>query len=614
MLSVATGNLVLTRHDEVIAAQGQHRSLVSTYNSRAELNGRTAFQFSFEQRLVLGSGTPNSTHHQISRISADGTQTTFTYDSSDGLYHTTDGSGAHDTLEYRSNDALPWVYTEGSSRYQEHYDANGLLVQISDLDHDGITTLTYVDGKVSTITDASNQVTTLVYSNGRVSAVNTTTHDGQGNTIEATQVKYEYDAHNRLHKVHIDLTPENQSDNQVYSTTYTYDGNSERIASITQSDGSTVAYRYDSLQRLERQIVGTGSDQRVTRYVYGTQQTEIIHVINSNTDSGPRTLVQYDSQHRITEITTPADINGLTSTTSYTYDSDDNVIAVTDAAGSTISRRYDADGNMIEEQNELGETVTFQYDNQNRLIEQTHYKDRDSDGINGSATPNNGSSQHFIYDQNGLRFTVSHTGQVNESRYNELGQMTQSWGYTAHYTGTHMTLADLLSWSHDHRDALTQRSEHRYDFRGQLRQTTHFTELNDDGSPIRESGLTQHFTYDLHGQLLKSIDAKGNETTYTYDGMGRLLTTVNAKAQTASNVTYDDANQRVITAHLGDLHTVTVTNSAGVVTSRQQVEASTQSSDGTTHYLYDTLGRQVVVTDPSGISQYTLYDDLNRKY
>lgn len=50
----------------------------------------------------------------------------------------------------------------------------------------------------------------------------------------------------------MDLSPEDNStaDGRVFTTTYTYDGASKRIASITQSDGAKLSFSYYSDARI----------------------------------------------------------------------------------------------------------------------------------------------------------------------------------------------------------------------------------------------------------------------------------------------------------------------------------------------------------------------------
>ncbi len=47
----------------------------------------------------------------------------------------------------------------------------------------------------------------------------------------------------------MDLSPEDNSiaDGRVYTTTYGYDGSSTRIASISESDGTRVAFTYQQI-------------------------------------------------------------------------------------------------------------------------------------------------------------------------------------------------------------------------------------------------------------------------------------------------------------------------------------------------------------------------------
>jgi YD repeat-containing protein len=50
----------------------------------------------------------------------------------------------------------------------------------------------------------------------------------------------------------VDLSPEDNSiaDGKTYVTSYTYDGTSRRIATVTQTDGSSLAITYDTSGRV----------------------------------------------------------------------------------------------------------------------------------------------------------------------------------------------------------------------------------------------------------------------------------------------------------------------------------------------------------------------------
>ncbi|MBU6953045.1 DUF6531 domain-containing protein, partial [Hahella sp. HN01] len=121
-VNAATGNLVLQRRDELLLGAGRDASLIRTYNSQGRFtddNGDN-FYFSFNQRLEFNGGTLNKAGSVITRIAGDGSRTDYRYDESRGLYVSSVGEGAHDTLEFRGGtgaDAFLW--TEGESGAQE---------------------------------------------------------------------------------------------------------------------------------------------------------------------------------------------------------------------------------------------------------------------------------------------------------------------------------------------------------------------------------------------------------------------------------------------------------------------------------------------------------------
>ncbi|RBH42142.1 RHS repeat protein, partial [Pseudomonas sp. MWU13-2860] len=80
---------------------------------------------------------------------------------------------------------------------------------------------------------------------GQLSQLRSVYQDG-GQSRTLTRTRYGYDAQQRLSSVTTDLSPDDNSiaDGQVYTTRYVYDGASQRLASLQQSDGSRLDFSY----------------------------------------------------------------------------------------------------------------------------------------------------------------------------------------------------------------------------------------------------------------------------------------------------------------------------------------------------------------------------------
>lgn len=115
-----SGNLVVQRQDQVLVGHGQDTSLVRTYNSMGTISGFDNWYFQFEQRLESAPAS-DATGAKIYRIAADGFRQEFVYDTTQQFYVSTDGAGAHDTLQRVSPGVNEWTYTEGSTLTKERY-------------------------------------------------------------------------------------------------------------------------------------------------------------------------------------------------------------------------------------------------------------------------------------------------------------------------------------------------------------------------------------------------------------------------------------------------------------------------------------------------------------
>src|SRR3990167_3930054 len=129
-INAATGNLIVTRADQLLAGRGADNQIVRTYNSQGLLNddNQDNSRFGFSQTLKSLSGlAPVDNQTTIVRTAGDGSQTQMTWNAALGLYASADGPAARDTLRFDTVTSQ-WIWTEGSSGQQEFYDQTGRLV------------------------------------------------------------------------------------------------------------------------------------------------------------------------------------------------------------------------------------------------------------------------------------------------------------------------------------------------------------------------------------------------------------------------------------------------------------------------------------------------------
>ena len=686
-VNLASGNLILQDQDESLSVRGFSTNFLRTYNSQGTVAGvgQDGWVTGYERKVALTSGTLNVAGSKMTLYTGDGQSQIFTYVSANN-YQSTDSDGAHDSLALSGT---TWTYTEGSTRRQEQYEDHasstllGRLKNISYLKSDGTTPAQYnviynnntataritevqsIDGSGST----SDAILFTYDGSGRLSAIST-----REGGVTKSQVSYGYDGVGRLSWIQQDLTPTVSGDNTWdaatasnnnglrFRTTYTYVTTSStdlRIASVTQSDGSTISYTYDASSRI--QTVSMGGE--TSTFTYTANQTDVTDSITGRTWS-----YIYDANKQLTQVLAPA-ISGQRDTTSYTYDASGNVTQVKTIRASTVLSQvdysYDSNGNVLWQWNRINNSdasaiaVQRTYNSSNQVLTETTFTGIDSDGV-GVALPSGGLVKNFIYDaQNRLRFTVDATGQVTEQVYaatgNGIGQAISTRTYVGNaYIGV-MDDTSLSAWSTTTK-ASSQLTEYSYDVKGRLQQSIAYATVNASGVGVLDiSTVITSYGYDAQNLLLQQISVRGSGrtttytstpptgsevTSYAYDGMGRLLSIlkrdISSAAGTdsltvASSYTYlDSGNQIVITQDSGATQTQT-RNSAGRVVSETtagasmvsrttnnyydgagQLRASKDASGGVTYYFYDAKGRLEGTVDPTGAVAQFIYDGSDR--
>jgi YD repeat-containing protein len=283
-----TGNLVVQRTDEVLMGVGPDVNVLRTYNSLGLMNddNNDNWRIGFYRQIKGLTGTAvNTTGSTITRVEADGAERLYTYDGS--KYVNSTGTGATDTLVYNTTNSQ-WTWTDGDSRITETYDwvaGNGKLLSTKDIDGNTVT-YTYTGNLLTKVTTANNtttqfNTTELIYDTApgktnNLLQIKTTAWNGTANQV-LTRVRYTYN-NNRLETVTVDLSPEdnallatgsgNVNDGKTYVTTYTYvDSTSKRIASITESNGTSVSFLYDSFGRVKEFTEGGNRTTTLTYLV-----------------------------------------------------------------------------------------------------------------------------------------------------------------------------------------------------------------------------------------------------------------------------------------------------------------------------------------------------------
>ena len=600
-VNAANGNLIIARQDEFLSAMGDDVALLRVYNSQGDLSDTNGDNWRMgEHRLLRGLvGTANASGSSIDRVGADGSVITYRWNGS--AYTTTDGAGAYDRITW---DGASWRWQDGDSGTVETYGA---------------------DLRLARSTDRSGHVTQFAYSAGRLSRI--TGHDGgyldyawSGNLITgitsvsqgATTIRtrYGYDSAGRLSSVSVDRTAHDNSvaDGDVYTTTYGYHGSSRLIASITETDGSSLSIQYDGSNRVTRleQAVGGGAS-RATVLAYNAGNTVITDPL------GQATTLSHDGAGRLTAITAPPAVAGGTAqVVRFGYNGNGDLTSVTDAAGVATTFGYDGSGNLLRQIDRMGDEVTRTYNAANQLLTETRIG---ADRMSGAGTH----STRYVYDTlNRLRYVVSAEGRVRETRYDGNGMVGVVVDYNANVydlsglsPSAALSESQLNSWRGNSDRTQSSVTQFSYDARGNLTQKVSYGATNADGGGSQANGYThEYFIYDAAGQLLSQGPAGRAKETYSYDGLGRVIQSTDVNGGTTRITFNDAATQTTVTMADGLVRTSTYSKAGDLLS---VTESGSYVTAGTASTQYDAAGRLRIATDATGRKSYIVYDGANRR-
>ncbi|KGB98446.1 LysM peptidoglycan-binding domain-containing protein [Burkholderia cepacia] len=619
-VNAANGNLVIQDRDQLLLGQGVNSAIYRAYNSLGQLPGDNWRPGG--TRTVDGlTGSVNTAESTVTLTDWDGSTIRYTYDATRKLYVATSSvsTGVRPTLSFDAA-ANAWNWRDGASQITEIYDAShgGRLTSSRDRDGNTVNYMYNAAGLLTQVATAGGDVTYLDYNiSNQLIDLRTVYRDAKNQLVTATTVRYAYDAQGRLSTVTVDLSPEDNSiaDGKVFTTTYTYDGTSSRVASIAQSDGSRVAFTY----RL------VGSDYRVAT-IAQTADTGVTRVTALSYDAarnqttitdplGLKTVLTYDASGRLLR-TQSANASGPVQTQTFSYDDANNVVTVRGSNGELYRYGYDSRCNLVHTIDEHGTEIWYTYGANNEVLTEQVW-------------PSGGAARRttrYVYDTNGhLRFVMSPEGRVTEFRYNAAGQRVSEIAYSgAQYDvgslGSSASVSEtiLVAWVTGIADkSRAVRTDTTYDYRGNVASVTQYGKLLADGTGDLTAGAGEvsqiRYVYDAFGRLLQRyvgpID-KPQVEQFTYDGLGRLLTATRFDGA-LTLYQYDDTRHTVSVTFSNGLTRTSTYNAAGELISVAESSAGRVLSQ--VQNAYDAAGRLRMTTDANGLKTHYLYNELGQR-
>lgn len=341
----------------------------------------------------------NSRGLKTRQIDANGNAVVYEYDSLGNLTRQVDAMNRATTYVYNEFGQLVEERNAAGNSARYAYDANGNKISVTLADGTVTTSVFDAQNRLTRITDAAGQSENYAYDvvgnktrvtskRGAVSiftynslnrlvreenaqnTITSYTYDNNGNRLtESTNnvVKsYQFDLNNRVTRI---IHPGNKTESFVYDA----NGN---VMSKTDGNGAVTSFTYDALDRTTQK---RHADNSVVSYLYDNwnnvvQLTEPVGVTNYTFDAGNRF---------VTERKTLSGIDGNSYTVSRTYNPDNQLASLTDAANKQVTYSYTNVG--------LLSSVLYQ----NQPLATYAYN---TNGKPTSLTYRNGIVQSYLYD------------------------------------------------------------------------------------------------------------------------------------------------------------------------------------------------------------------------
>jgi len=596
----------------------------------------------------------------------------------------------------KNGDGSFTLWRQDGSR--EAFDSSGKLTSIVDRNSNKVT-MTYTSGRLTSVADDSGQTLTLTYDgSGRITSIRDPinryvnySYDGSSNLIQRTdpmgflenytygasklgsivdpvgkRVSFVYDGSNRATEIWLGFyqagsvvwqfrqyaivysssTTRTITNARSYTTTITLNsfGNPTNMSGPSigcgacDSKGNWSAYRWDG--ELNKVKI---TDGRVNSWLQDFDyRSRLVSRIDPGGNASSQTWTEVNSVTQyFSLLLDQTNFRGYK--TSYGYDSNANLVALTNAVGSMAYRTYTSQGFLATSKDFRGDQTNYTYDTHGWLTQaknpggNTTLYGYDSVGRQVNVTTPLGFTAKYQYDLDGRRTNVTDPmGNFTLYGYNRRGDLNLTTDPNKFTTRNevNVTLAKVKKVIQPGQNI----SQYSYDLRGDLVVFTNYRHNNVTYAydsyerKIRETspgGNSTNVTYDAAGNRLSRLDANGNLTLYGWDKLNRLikLTYPSSVVLTAS---YDANGNTVHTTGFGygrdevwdalDRRKSTTWNYGSFSTTisfQYDVDSHRTRlnySDGSyTQYVWDTTGRLNKSISNDGSTWWYAYDKDNRR-
>ncbi|MGD9369409.1 MAG: hypothetical protein PVH87_27115, partial [Desulfobacteraceae bacterium] len=645
-VNASNGNLVIAHQDIFLPSLGDDYALVRTYNSRGQICpcGDDGWNYSTSVRLDEHcSWGPHGMEKYLEVRYGDGSKYDYRLDADTGLYVSTDGAGAFETIEVLEPSGSPFGFfpwpDDNEPKYiltradqtRLSFDRNGRLIKLEDTNGVQIDYVYHCDRLVQVLDDQGH---VLNYEYNWFGQLCKVTDESEGVLVE-----YRYGCGGKLSEV---------IDRFGHSTRYfyTFDGLLERIELPDEQvvDGEVETYASREL-RFEYGNFGCG----------GPNNRLLTKLIDAE---GNATTFDYDFDYsfnfwngHVFEGGTTTVVDALGNNRAYSNDTeyvdwrlangyyerycpfleccDPNFKAQVDAIKEAHALIYNhrADGYITEVIDQQGYHTGYAYDDQDNLISIT---DRNGWGAthSDSAYYRQLRAELGVVDAGGngklaAELTEQEIADLTEAftrhfAYDDRGNLTHRIDNadnetTLTYTEFNKPAATTSAVG---RALVTSNDQQYQDKRVELGYAALVEDLSAADTQALLDLHTTYFEYDTNQNLIERRDAGGDITRFEYDQFGNLIRrTVFLDA----NDLNDPAKQQVTTyAYDGYGNNIGSTDAEGHQTHSEydhfgNLLRFTDANGGVTRYTYDKDNRLLTISDPEGHTTINAYDAVGNR-